>query len=392
MKRRQLLKGLGAVVVVVSGGAVWRAHQQGVVAAGSGPAYEPWDNWRTEEAAGPLALVRAGILASNPHNTQPWLFHVTGDRIELYADRARNLGAFDPFLREMHLGLGCALENMLLTAAATGFKASLSLSSGSLENARDDAAPSLVATIDLTHANPAPSELHQAIPHRHTNRGPYDPARAISSQDQASLRHLAASDPAVVVHLITAEDQKKTFRNVVLQATEAIVGDPTMVADSDAWFRHSWADVQELRDGVTLDATGLGTAVVTMAKMLPTPSPDSNHEHWLGATKDVHLATAPAFGFVTVADLYDRQQTLRAGQAWQRLHLWATANGLAMQPLNQPVEWIDRQRGLGREPAMASTLGKLIGHGSQPTFAFRLGYAMREAQPSPRRSVEQVLL
>ena len=33
-------------------------------------------------------------------------------QIELYADTVRNLGTFDPYLREMHIGLGCAVENM----------------------------------------------------------------------------------------------------------------------------------------------------------------------------------------------------------------------------------------------------------------------------------------
>ncbi len=64
--------------------------------------------------------MRAGILAANPHNTQPWLFQVGATRIELFADIRRNLGAFDPYLREMHIGLGCALENMTRTAPRPG--------------------------------------------------------------------------------------------------------------------------------------------------------------------------------------------------------------------------------------------------------------------------------
>jgi hypothetical protein len=46
MKRRSLLKGAGVVSVVVVGGGVWRAYDQGVFSVGEGPAYEPWKNWR----------------------------------------------------------------------------------------------------------------------------------------------------------------------------------------------------------------------------------------------------------------------------------------------------------------------------------------------------------
>jgi hypothetical protein len=39
-----------------------------------------------------------------------WLFVVNPNRIELFAAINRNIGAIDPYLREMYEGLGCALE------------------------------------------------------------------------------------------------------------------------------------------------------------------------------------------------------------------------------------------------------------------------------------------
>ena len=130
MKRRTFLKGIGGITVLVVGGGVWRAYDQGVFSVGQGHAYEPWKNWRTDANAGPLPLVRAAILAASPHNTQPWIFKVSETRIELYADTTCNLGAFDPYLREMYIGLGCALENMALAAVANGYKANIGLGSG----------------------------------------------------------------------------------------------------------------------------------------------------------------------------------------------------------------------------------------------------------------------
>ena len=37
----------GGTLVLVAGGGVWRAVDQGVFSTGEGPAYEPWDDWRT---------------------------------------------------------------------------------------------------------------------------------------------------------------------------------------------------------------------------------------------------------------------------------------------------------------------------------------------------------
>ena len=98
VSRGAFLKGAGATLVLVAGGGVWRAVDQGVFGSDQGPAYEPWENWR--EAEGPMELVSAAILAANAHNTQPWLFEVSEARIDLFADRSRDIGAVDPLLRE----------------------------------------------------------------------------------------------------------------------------------------------------------------------------------------------------------------------------------------------------------------------------------------------------
>ena len=102
----------GGAIVVAVGGLGGRAWAQGVFGdLYAGPAFEPWRDWRRGRHQGSLGLVAAAILASNPHNSQPWLFRVGERHVELFADPSRHLGTIDPFRREMHLGLGCALES-----------------------------------------------------------------------------------------------------------------------------------------------------------------------------------------------------------------------------------------------------------------------------------------
>ena len=112
-------------MVVSAGGLSYRAYDQGVFETGDGSAYDAWRDW--EKGSGPLALVSAAILAANPHDYQAWVFHVTPSRIDLFADRQRSLGSIDPFEREMYVGLGCALENLLQAAPAHGYRTQLTL-------------------------------------------------------------------------------------------------------------------------------------------------------------------------------------------------------------------------------------------------------------------------
>jgi hypothetical protein len=388
-----LLKGAGAVAVVAAGGLVWRAYDQGVFAAGTGAAYEPWTNWRSDAAPGPLGLVRAGILAANPHNTQPWLFQVGATRIELFADIRRNLGAFDPYLREMHIGLGCALENMTRTARVVGYDVAVTLHPGTLATPAASPRPQPVATLALSPARPRPDQLVEAIPRRHTDRGAYAADRPVPGEMLEAMWAAFQDDADVRLFLFSAAGERKQFGDLVQASTETIIADPEMVAASDRWFRHRWLDVQRKRDGLTLDAAALGSLVTVVGKLLPPASAETSHRYWRDATRDVQIPTTALFGLIAVRDLYDRPQALRAGQRWQRLHLMSTARGLAMQPINQPVEMVDRERELGKPPRAAAALAALTGEaGWKPTFAFRAGLPTQPAGPSPRRPVDAVVL
>ncbi|MCE9682754.1 Acg family FMN-binding oxidoreductase [Halomonas alkalisoli] len=390
MNRRQFLGGAGAITLVLAGGGIWRSTEQGVFRRARGDAYTPWYDWRESEGT-PLALVKAGILAANPHNTQPWAFRVTEDRIALYADRSRHLGSFDPFRREMYLGLGCALENMMQAAGPNGYAASLTVVPGELQLAQPSDGMALVAELKLEAAKITRNSLFEFIERRHTQRGPYRDIRLEAAQRSGLLAQ--AEDERVGIHLFEGREEREHFGSVVVRATRAIIDDHVMVTDSERWFRHSRRDIEKYRDGPTLDAAGLSPVMTALAKMLPRPDAETNHRYWLDATEKVQVPTAPALGLILVDELYDIEQTLAAGRTWQRMHLWATTQGLAMQPLNQPVERVDREAELGGDPAARRDLEALLpGERCRPTFAFRVGVAESAAWPSPRRSVADTLL
>src|SRR5919109_3359914 len=125
-----ITSGAAALAVAALG---YRAWDRGAFGAPRGPAYTPWDEWRGAEADGNRRPLRAAILAASPHNTQPWLFAVSAGEVAVYADRACDLGALDPFRREMHLGVGCAIENFVLGAKALGIETEVLPTSGRLQ-------------------------------------------------------------------------------------------------------------------------------------------------------------------------------------------------------------------------------------------------------------------
>ena len=377
ISRRGFCAGVGASgLMLVSGGALSGCGQY---AAEEGVAYEPWDFPNGETAPERIA-VAAAILAASPHNTQPWMFAIGTDAIDVFADQNKSLHAMDPLGRELYIGLGCAIENLVLAAKANG-RSSVIRWQPSPED------PTHVARIELSDAPPDVSALYRAIPHRHTNRGRYLDGH--SPKDLEPALHALIDDSDVELTFLSG-DQKAGVRQGTIAATRAIVNDDEMWDASHEWWRQTKEEIEKYRDGLTLDATGLGSSIRALAKAAGKPSADKAGEYWIDSTENEHTT---GFGFCLLSTRVrdSREQQLRTGRAFQRMHLWATTQGLAMHPLNQMAERQDREQDKGLTPNFGPKLAALTGKiESTVQMLFRVGVEWDPAQKSPRRPVDWV--
>lgn len=390
VNRRVVISGgAGALVLGALG---WRCYDRGVFAGASGPAYAAWDEYLGHPGEGIKRPLHGAILAANTHNTQPWLFSPADDSITLYADRRRAMRVADPFGREFTLSLGCALANLHVAASHFGYGISVHISPGRLEpTTLQD--PVEIARILLKpgEAGAAPLKaLFEQIPMRHTNRGPYLRKKNIPSPALDSL--FGSYGDAVRIVPVHEQARREDISSIIMEATERFCADAQMSADSARWYRTGRGDVLLHRDGVTVDCAGISTLKSGVAKLLPDQSMESANRYWREATRMVQIPTAAMFGIVLVRDRMDVAQAVAAGRAWQLCQLTATHFGLSAQPMNQPIEMADRNLVLGRQDFYKSALAGLTDWKDwDATFLFRLGYAEREAAPSPRRPLDAAL-
>lgn len=373
----------GTALVVVTGGVGYRAYDEGVFQVGQGSAYDAWRSWNQQR--GPMALVAAAILAANPHNTQAWIFRVSPQRIDLYADRSRNIGAVDPFRREMYVGLGCAVENLMLAAPANGYQAKLTL-------LPTPGQPVHAATIELARGPTRRSELYAQIPNRHTDRTAYQ-LRPVPTVAQHAMSALAADLPDTSLHWVTGAAERERMGTLMVAAAQALTEDRQQSLDDNRWFRHDWDAIQRFKDGLTIDAQGLPALTSTLAKLIPATSRQYNDSFWVKHTRDPQARTAAAYGIISVPDAHSNRQRLTGGRLLERIHLWTAGHGLSLGHMNQITERADRERQLGATPTFEDATHELVAtRGTQQLVAFRVGYPATGdgSRLSPRRPTSEV--
>ncbi len=272
VNRRSFLQkaaiGGGGLLIFTAGGVAWRAWDRGSFGKiYEGTAFDPWEDWRNNRFKGPSDLVSAAILASNPHNSQPWLFRVDERRIDLYANMSRRLRSIDPFLREMYIGLGCAIENLMVAARGRGYEPRLVFfPSGGNQ--------SLVARVELKSGSAAEIPHFRAIGERHTNRSEYDRGRDLPPAVIEAFNRRVWSRNVTLSSLSADDREGKLFAEGTIDATAKFIADPTLLEDSHHWFRYSLKEVNEKRDGLSVTGLWMPEWQARVALSLP--------ESWLG--------------------------------------------------------------------------------------------------------------
>ena len=128
-------------------------------------------------------LITTAARAPSVHNTQPWRFRVGPDTVELWCDPRRKLRV-DPSGREMLISCGAALFGLRLAVRSLGYLPIVEL-------LPDPGRLRLMARVSIGIAAPISGRerhLLQAVPHRHTHRGPFAPS-PLSAGLLARLQH-----------------------------------------------------------------------------------------------------------------------------------------------------------------------------------------------------------
>lgn len=381
MNRRNFLRlaGGGAIAPAVATlSACSSALPAEATAAWAGPAATETDPRR-------WALSWA-LLAPHSHNLQSWLADLREPGvITLSVDRTRLLPETDPFSRQMLMSQGTFLELLVMACAERGLRADVQLFPQGAFGPRElDDRP--VARVTLVpDAAMVRDPLFAQVPHRHTNRLAYDPARPPTAQAVAAI--LAAGQaPGLRLGVTGPEDAAARDLQCSLanQAWAIELRTPRTLMESYRWLRIGPAEIAQHRDGLSLnDPFVRAVTAVGLFDRTKAPAPgDSNIERQISDFAE-RIASTPAFFWMVSAD-NSRQTQVAAGRAYVRAQLAATAQGLSMHPLQQALQEYPEQA----QPyaAIHRALGA-VQPGQTVQMWARLGAGPAVA-PAPRRGLQ----
>ena len=264
-------------------------------------------------------LLRMATLAANGHNTQPWKFRLEDKTISILPDFTRRTEVVDPDDHHLFISLGCAAENLIISAQAHGWEASPLIKDAEIE-------------VMLETAKAADAGLFKAIPLRQSTRSEYD-GQPVSAAEITLLKD-AAEQEGVSVLIFTEPGAREQILEFVVEGNSAQMDDPAFVKELRDWIR--FTPDQAMNSGDGLFAACSGNPVVPgwiaermFGQFIKKETENDKYRNHIRSSAGV-----AAF----VGDREDPQHWMKVGQSFQRFALQATVLGIRNAHINQPIE------------------------------------------------------
>lgn len=308
-------------------------------------------------------------MAPSSHNTQPWKFRISGDTLDVFADKSRHLHVIDPDQRQLVQSCGCALYNARVAVRAQGFHDEVTVMLVDAEQ------PTHLASLHLRGMN-VPSDddrdRMKALAVRHTNRREFL-ARPVAAEHTDAMAADAEREGATLVRILP--EQKLAIAHLIDHADRLQLDDAAFREELGRWL----APAGSLRrDGIPFAEKEYGSAW-PLAKLRALRSPHLASA--FGQLEEERAIASPAIVVIGTAK-DEATDWLACGQALEAVLVRATMLGLSASFLNQVLEI----------PELRRRVGEVVADVGYPQMVLRIGVpAAPIRHPAQRRQLDDVL-
>lgn len=313
-----------------------------------------------------LSMIEYASKAPSGHNTQPWRFALTGDGMVILPKFEVALPVVDADNRELFISLGCALENLLISARHFGYKARVV-----------GCNPEGIEIRCVRDENVAKEHLFYQIEKRQTNRSIYD-GRKLSGEVLGLFESLPAEDNIRLYSAPVGSAFADSLTGYIIKGNEVQMNDRAFKRELLSWMRFNAKQINGTNDGLSYKVFGNPPLPRIMAKpivrcFLKAAVQNKTDGEKIKSSSHLILFTTRSNTFM---------EWIGLGRTLQRFLLKTTEAGVACAYLNQPCEVY----------ALAAEMRDLLPINREyPTLILRIGYA-KPVPYSPRKNVRELLV
>ncbi len=313
-----------------------------------------------------LFMIEKAIRAPSGHNAQPWLFKINNNSIEIHPNYDKILSVVDFDNREFFISLGCATENLCITASQKGYDSDVSINQEGIIT---------VELIQNEHSDPDP--LFRQIDVRQTNRSVFN-GNIVPSDSIEILKAIPVPDEINSYFYKIGTAQYDTISSYIYRGNIIQMQDKAFKEELRGWMRYNKKHQDETKDGLSYAVFGAPNLPKFIVKPIITNTINENYQN-KGDKKKLQSASHLVL-FTTNNNSIENWINL--GRYFERVLLKSTEMGIVHSHFNQPNELKELSA------QMAESLNIPDKH---TAILIRLGYG--EKMPySKRKNVEDVLI
>jgi len=320
------------------------------------------------------AIGEAARWAPSIHNSQPWHLRRLTDGIAVLEDPDRALPVIDPHGRDRTISCGSAALNARVALRALGYRPAVEVLPAAVAGlpAHDDPVHVIAVVRAVGRAEPAAADLalDAAIRQRHTHRRVYR-SHAVAEEDLLEFRQAVVGEGARLT--VADGPARRRLAHLLRRAVRVQAADEELRQEVERWVRRSDSG----RNGGPVDgipSSALGTSPFPVDSLVHATHggvPDAGEI-------EEELARSTVLAISTRDDT--RHDWVIAGMALEHMLLTATTKGLVATFTDQALQ----------NPELRPDAAEVLGIWGRPQVLLRVGRALVEAPPTPRRPLTEL--
>lgn len=315
-----------------------------------------------------IKMVEAAIKAPSGHNSQPWLFKLYEDKIDILPNMKEVLPIVDKSNRELFISLGAATENLCIAASGLGYQSNVNI---------DDSEKKITVHLKK-YPDVAIDPLNESVAIRQTNRKVY--SDKIIPDDTILVLNNLLLHPDINRYIISKNDSLfSILKSYVERGNQIQMQDKAFKEELLNYMRFNNNEVKNNPTGLSYKVMEAPAMPAVLSKFILKSYLKPNKQN-KGDLKKIDSSSHLVL-FTTQNNTLT--EWINLGRNLQRFILTATQLGIANAYMNQSCEVDDLSVDIQKNV--------LDIKGEYPTLLLRIGYAER-APYSPRKSVDDVVV